>query len=210
MLPIRLLALLSFMNLSLLRRLFPNFFFKQSFLLENFYDIDVYQPDHREILTKASLSVFLCYRLMDNRVGDLSLSRRLKSKLIRSMMQRIIFSERFNHSLDFCSRILRPIPFNLNFGVHQGYTSSIVFHELFPIMAVCARSCRIFRIQSDCSAFDEVSFIAAGECKTFLSACFHRSLPILALGKSNGFVNICTMNLDGTNVTVVFTILVNE
>ena len=61
MLPIRILALLGFMNLSLLRRLFPDFVFKESFLLENFYDIDVYQPDYGEILTKASLSVFLFF-----------------------------------------------------------------------------------------------------------------------------------------------------
>jgi len=109
MLPIRLLALLGFMNLSLLRKLFPNFVFEKSFFLENFYDIDVYQPYYSEILTKASLSVFLCSRFMDIRAGDLSLSRQLKSKLIRSMMQRIIFSRRFDRSLDFCSRILRAI-----------------------------------------------------------------------------------------------------
>jgi WD40 repeat protein len=210
MLPIRLLALLSFMNLSLLRRLFPDFFFEQSLLLEHFYELVMSHPYYLEILTKASLSVFLCYRLMDNRVGDLSLSRRLKSKLIRSMMQRIIFSQRFDHSLYFCSRILRPIPIHLNFGVHQGYTSSIVFHELFPIVAVCARSCSIFRIQSDCSAFDEVSIVDFEQFNPFLSACFHRFLPILALGRHSGIVTICTMNLDGTNVTVVFTIPVNQ
>jgi WD40 repeat protein len=210
MIPIRILALLGFMNMSLLRRLFPNFVFEKSFLLENFYDIDLSQPDHRDILTKASLSVFLCYRLMDNRAGDLSLSQRLKSKLIRFMMQRVIFSRRFDRSLDFCSRILRPIPFHLNFGVNQGYTSSIVFHELFPIMAVCARSCHIFQIQGDFSSFNEVSIVDAGNCNSFLSACFHRSLPILALGRHSGIITICTMNLDGTNVTVVFTIPVNQ
>ena len=210
MLPIRFLALLCFMDLSLLRKRFPNLFFEKSFLLENFYDIDVYQPDRREILTKASLSVFLCSQLMNIRAGDLSLSQRLKSKLIRFMMQRIMFSRRFDHSLDSCSRILRPIPFHLNFGVYKGYTSSIVFHELFPIMAVCARSCRIFRIKSDCSAFDEVSSLDAGNCNSFLSACFHRSLPILALGNYNGSVNICTMNLDGKNVTILCTIPVNQ
>jgi WD40 repeat protein len=94
--------------------------------------------------------------------------------------------------------------------VHQGYTSSIVFHELFPIMAVCARSCRIFRIQSDCSAFDEVSIVDYEQFNPFLSACFHRLLPILALGGHSEIVTICTMNLDGTNVTVVFTIPVNQ
>jgi len=174
MLPIRLLALLGFMNLSLLRKLFPNFVFEKSFFLENFYDIDVYQPYYSEILTKASLSVFLCSRFMDIRAGDLSLSRQLKSKLIRSMMQRIIFSRRFDRSLDFCSRILRAIPFHLNFGINQSQTTSIVFHELFQIMAVCSSSCRIFRIQRDFSAFDEVSSLDAGNCKSFLSACFHR------------------------------------
>jgi WD40 repeat protein len=94
--------------------------------------------------------------------------------------------------------------------VNQGYTSSIVFHELFPIMAVCARACRIFRIQSDRSAFDEVSSLDAGNYNSFLSACFHRSLPILALGKNNGDVNIFTMNLDGTNVNILCTIPLNQ
>lgn len=211
MLPFRLLALLGFMNLSLLRKLFPNFVFEKSFLLENFYDIDVYQPYYSEILTKAYLSVFLCSQLMNIRAGDLSLSQRLKSKLIRFMMQRIIFSRRFDHSLDSCSRILRPIPFHLNFGENKGYISSIVFHELFPITAVCARDCRILQNQRDFSSFNEVSSLdAAGNCDSFLSACFHRSLPILALGKYSGIVTICTMNLDGTNVTVVFTIPVNQ
>jgi WD40 repeat protein len=77
-------------------------------------------------------------------------------------------------------------------------------------MVVCAKSCRIFRIQIDCSAFDEVSSLDAGNCNSFLSACFHRSLPILALGNYNGSVNICTMNLDGTNVTLICTIPVNQ
>lgn len=210
MLPISLLALLGFMNLSLLRRLFPDFVFENSFLLEDFYEIDVYQPYYGEILTKASLSVFLCYRLMDNRAGDLPLSQRLKSKLIRSMMQRIIFSQRFNHSLHSCSRILRPIPFHLNFGINQSSTSFIVFHELFQILAVCSNSCRIFQIQRDFSSFNEVSIVDAGQFNPFRSACFHRSLPILALGRHSGIVTICTMNLDGTNVTVVFTIPVNQ
>lgn len=35
-------------------------------------------------------------------------------------------------------------------------------------------------------------------------------MPILALGNYKGSVNICTVNLDGTNVTVVFTIPVNQ
>ena len=210
MLPIRLLALLGFMNLSLLRRLFPNFVFEKSFLLEDFYKIDVYQPYYGEILTKASLSVFLCSQLMNIRVGDLSLSQRLKSKLIRSMMQRIIFSRRFDRSLDFCSRILRPIPFHLNFGINQSSTSSIVFHELFQILAVCSNSCRIFQIQRDFSSFNEVSIVDAGQFNPFRSACFHRLLPILALGRHSGIVTICTMNLDGTNVTVICTIPVNQ
>lgn len=210
MIPIRLLALLYFMDLSLLRRLFPNLLFEKSFLLENFYEIDVYQPDLLEILTKASLSVFLCFRFMDDRVGNCTLSRWMILKHIRIMMQRIIFSQRFNHSLHSCSRLSRHIPFHLNFGVILGYTSSVVFHEICPIMVVCARSCRIFRIQSDCSAFDEVSSLYAGNCNSFLSACFHRSLPILALGNYNGSVNICSMNLDGTNVTLICTIPVNQ
>ena len=210
MLPIRVLAFLGFMNNSLLRRLFRNFCFENLLLLEDVYDIDVYQPNYRDILTKASLSVFLCFRLMDVRTPKLSFSRWMILKHIRIMMQRIIFSRRFDHLLDSCSRILRPIPFHLNFGVNQGYTSSIVFHELFPIIAVCARACRVFRIQRDCSAFDEVSSQDAGNYNSFLSACFHRSLPILALGNYNGSVNICTMNLDGTNVTLICTIPVNQ
>jgi len=83
-------------------------------------------------------------------------------------------------------------------------------------MAVCSSSssssssCSIFRIQRDLSSFDEVSVLNAGNFNSFISACFHRSLPILALGKYSGIVTICTMNLDGTNVTTVFTIRVNQ
>jgi len=211
MLPIPLLAFLHFMNLSLLRRHFPQFEHENSRVLDNFYDLPIYQPYYGEMLAKVSLSVFLCSRLIDIRVGKLSFSEKMKSKMIQSMMKRIIFSKRFNYSLDSYMKINRVIPMNWYSTSFHGQTNAIVFHEMFPIMAVCTYTCRIYRIQKDLSTFDEVSvFFAGGQHTSFLSACFHRRLPILALGGYDGIVHICSMNLDGTKAMIFCTFPIRE
>ena len=210
MLPIPLLAFLHFMNLSLLRRHFPQFEHENSRVLDNFYDLLIYQPYYGEMLAKVSLSVFLCSRLIDIRVGKLSFSEKMKSKMIQSMMKRIIFSRRFNHSLDSCMKINRFIPMRLHSALIEGHTNTIIFHELFPIMAVCSLSCYIFRIQKDLSTFDQVSSVHTDYYNLFLSGCFHRKLPILALGGYNGIVQICSMNMNGTNVTTLCTFQIKQ
>jgi len=213
MLPIDLLALLYFTNLRLLRRQFPQFVHENSRVLEDSYDHVVYQPYYGEVLAKASLSFFLCLQLMNIRVGEFSFSQKVKSQFVQFMMQRIIFSGRFNlnQSFDSCTKINRVIPMNWYSTSLHGRTDAVDFHEMIPIMAVCTYTCRIYRIQKDLSTFEEVSvFFAAGQHTSFLSACFHRRLPILALGGYDGIVYICSMNLDGTKAMIFYTFPIRE